>query len=147
MKSCIFKGPLKKKIYWWYKKFDRECFSNALREELQTLEGDTFGEFEKKTTNVLDSHAAIKTKLIRFNNNVFMTKELRKKNWIETEIMKIGAIVSKISKISKISDELLSKPSKENKKTWKFKRQECKGQSNFWKTVKPYFNDKGSNSR
>ena len=77
-----------------------------------------------------------------------MTKELRKKNWIETEIMKIGAIFSKISKISKISDELLCKPSKENKKTilWKFKRQECKGQSNFWKTVKPYFSDKGSSS-
>ena len=47
MKSGIFKGPPKKKIYRSYKKFDHECFSNALREELETLEGDTYGEVEK----------------------------------------------------------------------------------------------------
>ena len=41
MKSGIFKGSPKKKIYRSYKKFDHECFSNALREELETLEGDT----------------------------------------------------------------------------------------------------------
>ena len=70
MKSGIFKGPPKKKIYRSYKKFDHECFSNALREELETLEGDTYGEFEKKFTNVLNTHAPIKTKMIRFNNNV-----------------------------------------------------------------------------
>ena len=56
--------------------FDRECFSNALREELDTSEGDTFGKF-KKNTSALNTHATIKTKLIRFNKNVFMTKELR----------------------------------------------------------------------
>ena len=48
IKSCISKGPPKKKIYRSYKKFDNECFSNALREEFETLEGDTYGEFEKK---------------------------------------------------------------------------------------------------
>ena len=50
MKSGIFKGPLKKKIYWSYKKIETECFSNALREELETLEGDRHGEFEKKNS-------------------------------------------------------------------------------------------------
>ena len=34
-----------------------------------------------KITNVLNTHAPIKTKMIRFNNNVFMTKELRKELW------------------------------------------------------------------
>ena len=29
-------------------KFDHECFNNALREELETLKGDTYDEFEKK---------------------------------------------------------------------------------------------------
>ena len=61
-----------------YKKFDRQCFSNALTEELETLEGNIYGEFEKKFSNTLDTHVHIKTKLIRFNNNVFKTKELRK---------------------------------------------------------------------
>ena len=52
---------------------------------------------KKKT--VLNTHVTIKTKMIRFNSNVFMTKELREEsmkksklraNLIETEIMKIG---------------------------------------------------------
>ena len=48
IKSGIFKGPPKKNIYWSHKRFDHECFSNALREELETLEGYIYGEFEKK---------------------------------------------------------------------------------------------------
>ena len=32
-------------------------FSNALREELETLEGDTYGEFEEELTNVLNIHS------------------------------------------------------------------------------------------
>ena len=58
MKSGIFKGPPPKKIYWSYKKFDHECFSSALREKLETLEGETYGEFEKKVTNVLNTQGA-----------------------------------------------------------------------------------------
>ena len=48
-----------------------------------------------------------------------------------------------------ISEELLCKPSKENGETilWKLKRHEFNGQSTLWKTVKPYFSEKGSNSR
>ena len=56
MKSVIFKGPPEKKIYWSYKTFDHECFSNALKEELETLEGHTYEKFEKNT-NVLNTHA------------------------------------------------------------------------------------------
>ena len=81
MKSGLFKGPPKKKIYRPYKKFDHECFKNVLREELENLEGDTYGEFEKIFTNVLNTHAPIKTKMIRFNNNVFMTKRITKRNY------------------------------------------------------------------
>ena len=88
MKSDICNGPPKKKIYRSYKKFDCKCFSNALREELEILEGDTYGEFEENT-NVLNTHASIKTKMIRFNNNDFMTKELRK------EIIKISKLRNK----------------------------------------------------
>ena len=71
-----------------------------LREELETLEGDTYGEFEKKFTNVLNTHAPIKTEMI--NKNVFMTKELRKyimkrskqrNNFMKIGIMKIVAIL------------------------------------------------------
>ena len=47
MKLGIFKGSPKKNIYRSYKKFEHECFSNTLREELETLKGNTYGEFEK----------------------------------------------------------------------------------------------------
>ena len=83
MKSGIFKIPPKKKIYRSYKKFDNEYFSNALRQELETLEGDIYGEFEKIA--VLSTHATIKTKMIRFNNNLFMTKEIRNYEKIKTK--------------------------------------------------------------
>ena len=45
---------------------------------METLEGDAYGEFETKFTNVLDTHAPFNNNMIRFNNNVFRTKELRK---------------------------------------------------------------------
>ena len=80
------------------------------------------------------------TKMRRFNNNVFMTKELRKDimkrsklNLIETEIMKTGAI--------QISEELLCKTFKENEKTalCKIKCQEYNGQPNFLENHKNIF--------
>ena len=151
MKSGIFKGPPKKKIYRSYKKFDHECFSNALREELETLEGDTYGEFEKKFTNVLNTHAPIKTKMIRFNNNVFITKELRK------EIMKRSKLRKKFNR----------NRNHENWRNFKFQTNYCVNllrktkkqyyenlsvknvmyNQTFCKTLEPYFSDKGSNSR
>ena len=75
MKSGFFKVPPKKK-------FGNECFRNGLREELETWKGDTCGQFGKKFTNFLNTEAPIKTKMIGFSSNVFVTKELRK------EIMK-----------------------------------------------------------
>ena len=68
MKSGIIKQPAKTTIFQAY----------TLREELETLEDDKLGEFEKKLANVLNIYAPIKTKMIRCNNSVFMTKELRK---------------------------------------------------------------------
>ena len=47
MKSGIFKGSPKKKIYQSYEKFHHKGFSNALREELEKLERATYDEFEK----------------------------------------------------------------------------------------------------
>ena len=46
----------------------------------------------KKKITVLNTHAPIKTKMIRFNNNVFITKELRK------EIMKRSKLGNKFNR-------------------------------------------------
>ena len=89
--------------------------------------------------------------MIRFNSNVFITKQLRK------EIMKR----------SKIRNRLNTNRNNENWCNFKFRRNYCVNllrktkkryyenlsvknvmdNQTFWKTVKPYFSDKGSNSR
>ena len=74
MKSNIFKESLKSS----YKKFDNGQFNNALRKELKNLESATYGEFGKKFTDPLNITAPSKSKIIRFNSNVLITKELRK---------------------------------------------------------------------
>ena len=58
-----------------------------MREEFETLKG----EFEKKFA-VLNACVSIKTKMITFNNNVFITKELRK------EIMKRSKLRNKFNR-------------------------------------------------
>ena len=92
VKSRILKGPPEKKIYWSYKKFDNDYFNIALREEFETLEVDTYGQFGKKFTNVLNTRASMKTKMIRLYNNAFMTKVLRK------DIMKKSKLRSKFNR-------------------------------------------------
>ena len=77
MKSNTFKESLK----YSYKKFDNRQFSNTLRKELKTLESGTYGEFGKKFTDLLNITAPINSKIIRFNSNVLMIKELRKDLW------------------------------------------------------------------
>ena len=99
--------------------------------------------------NALNIYAPSKTKMLRYNNSAFMTKKLRK------EIMKR----------SKLKNELNKNRSHENWCKYKTQRNHCVSllrkskqyfnninisgltdNKNFWKSVKPYFNDKGSNS-
>ena len=87
IKSGIFNEPPKRKIYRSYKRFVNKCFSNALRKEFEALKG----EFEKKFA-VLNTCVSIKTKIITFNDNVFITKELRK------EIMKRSKLRNKFNR-------------------------------------------------
>ena len=57
-----------------------------------------YGEFEKKI-NILNIHGPTKTKMIRFKNNAFMTKELRK------EIMKRSKIRNKFNRNRNLENE------------------------------------------
>ena len=71
-----------------------------------------------KLTNVLNTHATNKTKTIRFNNNIFMTKEIRKEIMKRSKLRKkfnrnrnhVGAILNLV--------ELLCNPFKENEKQY-----------------------------
>ena len=103
LKSGSFKGTPKIKIYRSYKKFELENFNRILKDKLEKLTSDSYAEFEKVFLKELNKHAPLKKKVLRHNNNAFMTKELRRKlccnqiskiNLIKKEIISTGAIIS-----------------------------------------------------
>ena len=78
MKSGIFCGPLRKEVYRSYKSFNLEHFNIALKSKLKKLNVSAYNEFETALCNVLNKHAPITVKMLRHNNNSFMTKNFRK---------------------------------------------------------------------
>ena len=78
MKLGIFRGQPRKKVYRSYKNFDLEHFNIALKSELEKLIDSTYIEFETAFCRVLNKHEPIKVKMLRHNNNSFMTKNSRK---------------------------------------------------------------------
>ena len=61
-------------------KFNIETFNSTLKNKLKNLSSHSYSESEKVFLNELNRHAPLKKKILRHNNNAFMTKELRKKN-------------------------------------------------------------------
>ena len=82
MKSGSFKGSPRKKVYRSYKYFDIDLFKIPSQEKLIYLENDAYSAFSSAFRVLLNEHAPLKTKILRYNNKTFITKELRK------EIMK-----------------------------------------------------------
>ena len=78
MKSGIFRGPFRKNVYRSYKNFDLKHFNIALKSELKKLNNSTYNEFETTFCSFLNKHAPIKVKMLKHNNNSFMSKNLRK---------------------------------------------------------------------
>ena len=77
MKSGNFKRPSKKKLHRSYKNLD--VFNNALNLEIYSIEkNNSYTLFEEKFLYVSYKQAPSKSKLLRYNNNAFMSKELRK---------------------------------------------------------------------
>ena len=78
IKSGVFQWPPRKKVYRSYKKFDFEHFNIALKSELEKLSDSVYNEFETAFCSVLNKHAPINVKMLRHNNNSFMTKNFIK---------------------------------------------------------------------
>ena len=114
-------------FYRDYKKFEDNKFARDLTHELKNMKTLSYTQFEK--AHVLDNHVPLNKKELRFNYGPFMTKALRKtlmtwsrlKNMRETPSQnKTGLLQGDIKSVS------------DTKK--------------FWKTIKLYFSNKGSNS-
>ena len=78
LKSQILKTPQKRKLYRDYKTLDENNFNNDLKSKLDTINNLDYSTFEHIFISVLNTHALIKTKIVRANNHEFMTKALKK---------------------------------------------------------------------
>ena len=66
------------KLYRDYSSFQMERFWADLDQNLKCRNSFEYSDFQSTFTPVLHNYAAIKKKILRFNNIPFMTKTLRK---------------------------------------------------------------------
>ena len=66
-----------------------------MQEKLEHLENDAYTAFNSAFTNFLNERAPLKTKILRYNNKTFITKELKK------EIMKRSKLKNLFNKNKK----------------------------------------------
>ena len=92
-KSGGFKGRPREKIYKSYRSLNIETFKKTLSGKLVD-----YSEFERAFLTVLNKQALLKTKLLRHNNNLFMTKELRKAIIERSQLKKIGTAKTETTK-------------------------------------------------
>ena len=78
MRIQFVKSNPKVKFYRNYKSFNFESFNNDLDGLLKAEINMNYSTFQNSFLQVLNTHAPVKKKVQRFNNNRFMTKQLRK---------------------------------------------------------------------
>ena len=108
MRSQYIQGNPKIKFHRDYHSFNFESFNNELNELLKSERDINYSLFENIFLQVLNAHAPVKKKIQRFNNNPFMTQQLRKaimhrsrlkKSLTKVALLKLG-IAIKSSAIS-----------------------------------------------
>ena len=78
MRIQFIKGNPKIKFHRDYKSFNFESFNNDLDDLLKAENNMNYLTFQNIFLRVLNTHAPVKKKAQRFNNNRFMIKQLRK---------------------------------------------------------------------
>ena len=88
-------------FYRDYKRFDQKKFETELKLKLNSQKNLSYSTFQAVFLEILNKIAPVKVKVLRFNNNVFMTKSLRKAIMLRSSskiispnkgLMKTGAI-------------------------------------------------------
>ena len=121
-----------------------EMIKANLDHNLKCATGFEHSDFQSIFTPVLHNHAPIKKKILRFNNNPFMTKTLRK------AVMHRSKLKNILNK-KRSEDDWTNYENQRNfcvnlvRKTKKdyFQNLNIRDNRKFWKTVKPYFTNKG----
>ena len=150
LRKTISKGNSKKMFYRDYKRFDQKKFETELKLKLNSQTNLSYPTFQAVFLEILNKIAPVKVKVLRFNNNAFMTKSLRK------------AIMLR----SRLKNNLNKQRSDENWNNYKKQRNFCvkllrqtkekffsdinvksiSDNKKFWKTIKPFFSNKGLNT-
>ena len=150
LRKTISKGNSKKMFYRDYKRFDQKKFETELKFKLNSQTNLSYSTFQEVFLEILSKIAPVKVKVLRFNNNAFMTKSLRK------------AIMLR----SRLKNNLNKQRSDENWNNYKKQRNFCvkllrqtkekffsdinvksiSDNKKFWKTIKPFFSNKGLNT-
>ena len=89
LKSGGFKEKPKQKIYRSYRQFNSKGFKRDLELRLNHLTSSSFNNFKFTFLKELDRHAPLKKKILRHNNNRFMTKEWRKAIMLRSKLRNI----------------------------------------------------------
>ena len=150
MRIQFVKGNPKVKLYRDYKSFNFESFNNNLDGLLKAENNMNYSTFRNIFLQVLNTHAPDKKKVQRFNNNRFMTKQVRK-------------AIMRRSRLKNICNKTRSPENWDNYKKQrnfcvdllrKTKRsyfeqiniKDISDNKKFWNTIKPFFSNKGLNS-
>ena len=150
LRTQLIKGNAKMKMYRDYKTFNIDFFKRDLRESLENHTSYDYSCFQNIFIALLNKHAPIKKKIMRFNNNPFMSKALRKAIMHRSKLKNIYNNYrtednwANYKKQRNFCVNLLRKT-----KTEYFQKLNVKDLSDnrkFWKTMKPFFINKGLNS-
>ena len=137
-------------FYRDYKRFDQKKFETELKLKLNSQTNLSYSTFQAVFLEILNKIAPVKVKVLRFNNNAFMTKSLRK------AIMLRSRLKNNFNK--QRSDENWDNYKKQRNFCVKLLRQtkekyfsdinvkSISDNKKFWKTIKPFFSNKGLNT-
>ena len=150
LRSQLVKGNAKTKLYRDYNSFDIKPFKEDLDKDLKSNNTFNFSDFQNTFTAILNKHAPMKKKILIFNNNLFMSKVLRKATMHRSKLKNIYN-----KKMDRVNWEnykkqrnfcvtLLRRTKKEYFQNLNVK--DLSDNKTFWKTIKPYFSNKGLNS-
>ena len=89
LKSLLLKENAKTKLYRDYNSFNMDHLKEDLDNNLKNNRITKYSDFQNIFLEILHKHAPIKKKILRFNNNPFMTKALRKAIMLRSKLKNI----------------------------------------------------------
>ena len=139
------------KMYRDYKTFNIELFQREIGESFETHTTYDYSYFQNIFIALLNKHVPIKKKIMHFNDNPFMSKALRKTIMQRSKLKNIYNKYrtednwANYKKQRNFCVNLLPKTKAEYFQ--KLNVKDLSDNRKFWKTITPFFSNKGLNSR